>query len=91
MNRSSGIGLTAFGFVLIVIGAILRFATTVHTSGFNIHKIGDILLLVGILLVIVSLLILGFGGRRRSTVRTEYRQTPSGDERLDQRDDWGTP
>ena len=42
MNRSSGIGLTSFGMVLVVVGAILRFATSVHTSGFNIHKIGDI-------------------------------------------------
>jgi uncharacterized membrane protein YidH (DUF202 family) len=91
MNRSSGIGLTVFGFVLVIIGAILRFATTVHTSGFNIHKIGDILLLVGILLVILSVVFIAMGGRSRSTVRTEYRQTPSGDERLDQRDDWGTP
>jgi uncharacterized membrane protein len=89
MNRGSGVGLSVFGFVLIIIGAILRFATTVHTSGFNIHKIGDILLLVGILLVILSLVLIGMGGRRRSTVRTEFRQTPSGDERLDQRDDWG--
>jgi uncharacterized membrane protein YidH (DUF202 family) len=52
MNRNSGIGLTAFGIVLVAIGAILKFAVSVHTSGFNIHKVGDILLLVGILLVI---------------------------------------
>jgi uncharacterized membrane protein YidH (DUF202 family) len=91
MNRNSGIGMTSFGFVLVVIGAILRFAVTVHTSGFNIHKVGDILLLVGILLVIVSIAIVAMGARRRSTTRTEVRETPSGQQRTEQRDDWGTP
>jgi uncharacterized membrane protein len=91
MNRNSGIGLTAFGIVLVIVGAILRFATTVHTSGFNIHKIGDILLLVGILLVILSIIIFAMGNRSRSTTRTEFRETPSGRQRTEQRDDWGTP
>lgn len=91
MNRNSGIGLTAFGIVLLVIGAILKFAVTVHTSGFNIHKVGDILLLVGVLLVILSLAIIAMGAKSRSTTRTEVRQTPSGQQRTEQRDDWGAP
>jgi uncharacterized membrane protein YidH (DUF202 family) len=89
MNRNSGIGLTSFGVVMVVVGAILRFATTVHTSGFNIHKVGDILLLVGILLVILSVAIIMMGARSRSTTRTEFRDTPTGQQRTDQRDDWG--
>lgn len=91
MNRTSGIGLTGFGVVLVVIGAILRFAITVHTSGFNIHKIGDILLLVGIVLVIVSLAIIAMGSRTRTTTRTDVRATPDGQQRVEQRDDWGGP
>ena len=91
MNRNSGIGLTSFGIVLVVVGAILRFAVSVHTSGFNIHKVGDILLLVGILLVILSVLVIVMGGRSRSTSRTEVRETPSGQQRTEQRDDWGAP
>lgn len=91
MNRTSGIGLTGFGVVLVVIGAILRFAVTVHTSGFNIHKIGDILLLVGIVLVIVSLAIIAMGSRTRTTTRTDVRATPDGQQRVEQRDDWGGP
>jgi hypothetical protein len=89
MNRTSGIGLTGFGVVLVVIGAILRFAVTVHTSGFNIHKIGDILLLVGIVLVIISLAVIALGSRTRTTTRTDVRATPDGQQRVEQRDDWG--
>jgi uncharacterized membrane protein YidH (DUF202 family) len=90
MNRNSGIGLTSFGAVLVIIGAILRFATTVTTSGFNIHKIGDILLVVGILLVAISIFMIAMGSRSRSTTRTEVRETPAGQQRTQQRDDWGT-
>ncbi len=91
MNRSSGTGLIGFGFVLVVVGAILRFAFTVHTSGFNIHKAGDILLVVGIILIIVSLVLMVMGNRRRTTTRTDVRETPVGQQRTEQRDDWGTP
>jgi uncharacterized membrane protein YidH (DUF202 family) len=82
MNRTSGIGLTGFGFVLVIVGAIMRFGITVHTSGFNIHKIGDILLLVGIILVIVSLALTFMGNRSRVTTRTEYEDLPPQRERL---------
>jgi uncharacterized membrane protein YidH (DUF202 family) len=91
MNRSSGVGLTAFGMVLVVVGAILRFATSVQTSGFNIHKVGDIFLLVGILMVILSMVIIAMGSRRRVVTRTDVRATPTGQQRTDQRDDWGAP
>ena len=67
MYRSPGVGLTAFGIVLVVVGAIMRFATSVHASGFNIHKIGDIFLVVGIVLVILSVAILAMGNRSRTT------------------------
>jgi Domain of unknown function (DUF6458) len=90
MNRSPGIGLMALGIVLVVVGAIMRFAVSAHTSGFDIHKAGVILLLVGIGVFVVSLLILALGGRSRSTTRTELRETPSGQERTEQKDDWST-
>ena len=91
MNRSSGIGLTTFGIVLVVVGAVMRFAISAHASGFNIHTAGVILLLVGIGLVVLSLLILVLGGRSRSTTRTDVRETPSGQQRTEQRDDWDKP
>lgn len=89
MYRSSGGGLLGLAAVLVVIGAIMRFAVTVHTSGFNIHKVGDILLLVGIILAIVSIVILVLGARRRTTTRTDVHATPSGAERVQEREDWG--
>lgn len=91
MYRSSGVGLTAFGIVLVVVGAVLRFATSVHTSGFNIHKIGDIFLAVGILLVILSVGIIAIGNRSRTTTRTDVRGAPYGGQRVEEREDWRGP
>jgi hypothetical protein len=42
--------------LLIAVGAILRFAVSVHTSGFNIHTIGVILMVVGVVGLLISLL-----------------------------------
>jgi hypothetical protein len=41
--------------ILIAVGAILRFAVSVTTTGFNIHTIGLILLIIGIVGLIISL------------------------------------
>jgi lipoprotein signal peptidase len=54
------------GIVLAVVGAVVRFTTTVHSSGFNVHKVGDVLLAVGVVLVVVAAVI---GARRRSATR----------------------
>lgn len=52
---------------LIAIGAILKFAVTVHHShGFNIGTAGIILMIVGIVGLILSLAIMGT--RRRTDV-----------------------
>jgi len=55
---------------LIAVGAILRFAVTVTTKGFNIHTVGIILIVVGIVGMLISLL---------SLVRAfrPYREAPS--------------
>jgi hypothetical protein len=39
MNRGTGTGLIAFGVVLGVVGAIMAFAITVNTRGFNINTV----------------------------------------------------
>ena len=61
--------------VVFAIGAILRFATMVRTSDFNIQTIGLILMIVGAVGFLVSLLFWaswgGFGGGRRRS-RTRY-------------------
>lgn len=61
--------------VIFAIGAILRFATSVSSTSFNIHTIGVILMIVGVVGFVVSLAFWGswggFGGysRRRSVYR----------------------
>jgi beta-lactamase regulating signal transducer with metallopeptidase domain len=90
-SRSTGGGLMGLAVVLIVIGAILRFAVTVTTSGFNIHKIGDIMLVVGIVLAVVSIVLLVMGSRRRVTTRTDIRGTPTDEQWVRRADVRGTP
>ena len=88
-SRTSSGGLIGLAVVLIVIGAIMRFAVTVTTSGFNIHKVGDILLLVGIVLAILSIVLIVMSSRRRVITRTDIRGTPTGEQRVQERQDWG--
>jgi uncharacterized membrane protein YidH (DUF202 family) len=84
-------GLMVFGIVLVVVGAIMRYAVTAKASGFDVHQAGIILLLVGIGVFIISVLMLAFGGKSRSTMRTDVRETPAGQERTEQRNEWSTP
>lgn len=65
-----GIGLS---LILIAAGAIITFAVHVSTSSaFNLHTIGIILLVVGIIGAVMSMIFWsswgGFGGRRETTV-----------------------
>ena len=68
--------------VLIAIGAILDFAVTVNTPGFNVHTVGVVLMVVGALGVLLSLVFWsswgGFGNRagtgtRRRVVEEDIR------------------
>jgi hypothetical protein len=54
--------------LLIAVGAILRFAvSTVSTHGFNVHTIGDILMLIGIIGIVLWMLLWSpFAPRRRT-------------------------
>jgi Domain of unknown function (DUF6458) len=60
-----GIGVSLF---LIAVGAVLAFAVHVTTSGFNVHTVGYILLIVGAIGVVLSLIFWsswgGVGARR---------------------------
>ncbi|MDQ1702734.1 MAG: hypothetical protein QOF57_1986 [Frankiaceae bacterium] len=85
-----GIGVSIF---LIAVGAILKFAVNVHSSGFNIATVGVILMVVGAIGLLMSTLIFGswrnrtVGGstvvERNNTVvdRTPYPTTPVAEER----------
>jgi hypothetical protein len=52
--------------LLLAVGAVLRFAVTVTTSGFNIHTIGVILMIVGALGLLLSLLWMTMWADRRN-------------------------
>ncbi len=69
----------ATSILVFAVGAILKFATTVHSSNFNIQTIGVILMVVGVVGFIASVVFWaswgGFGGRSRS--RRIYQQ-PNG-------------
>ena len=62
--------------LLIAIGAILRFAVTVSTHGFNLHSVGVILLVVGIIGLVISLFWMTVWAKRRNQTgvveRREY-------------------
>ena len=57
--------------LLIAVGAILKFAVSVDTDGFNINTIGVILMIVGVIGLIVSLLMGSMWSRRRGTTVRE--------------------
>lgn len=64
-----GLGTSIF---LIAVGAILDFAVSVDTQGFNLHTIGAILMVVGAIGVVLSLIFWsswgGFHSRRDTVV-----------------------
>ena len=67
-----GLGTSIF---LIAVGAILRFAVSVSTTGFNIHTIGLILMIVGIVGLVISLLWITVWADRRQTGIVRRRET----------------
>jgi hypothetical protein len=68
--------------VLIAAGAILRFAVSVTTTGFNLHSIGLILMIVGALALVLSIVFWsswgGFGGGAGGGYRRQRRVTKDG-------------
>jgi hypothetical protein len=72
----------SFSLLLAAVGAVLIWAVSATTSGINIHTVGIILLIVGIIGFVVSLFFWsswgGFGSRTagagRSTVITEHTE-----------------
>ncbi|MDP9328667.1 MAG: DUF6458 family protein [Actinomycetota bacterium] len=88
MDRGTGTGLIGLGIVLMVVGAIMRFAVKVHTSGFNIHTAGVIVLIAGGVIFLLGLFALFWAGRNRTTtVRSDIRTTPTGQESVEERED----
>ena len=69
-----GLGTSLF---LVAIGAILDFAVTVNTPGFNLHTVGVILMVVGVIGLVLSMIFWGsWGGLHRQAVYTEGMVPP---------------
>jgi len=87
---------TGFAIMLIAVGAVLRFAVaTTSTHGLNLHVVGVIIILAGVLGLLLSLLIwgrlnrrrnrpVGYDGRATFIRRRVYQDQPpaTGDERV---------
>ncbi|HYR63856.1 MAG TPA: DUF6458 family protein [Actinomycetota bacterium] len=69
-----GLGTCIF---LIALGAILDFAVTVNTPGFNVHTVGLILMVVGVIGLLMSMVFWNsWGGLHRRTVYNEGVPAP---------------
>ena len=73
---------TAMSIVMIAVGAVLRFAVSVTTTGFNLHSIGLILIILGAVSLVISIVFWsswgGFGGGAGGGYRRRRRVTQDG-------------
>ena len=83
MNRA-GTGVLVLGTVMGVVGAIMYWAVTARTSGFNINTAGLILFWVGVVIAIVGLVIALTGTRSTSSRTEDVTYTPSGQTRFEE-------
>ena len=92
MNRGTGTGFLGLGIVLLIVGAVMRYAVTATTDGFNINTAGVILLWAGIVAFIMGVTFIAMGSQRRSMSQSSVQQTPTGEVRTEERiDSGGTP
>ena len=66
---------TAMSIVMIAVGAVLRFAVSVTTTGFNLHSIGLILIILGAISLLLSIMFWStWGGFNTSAGGGYHRQ-----------------
>ena len=76
LTKEGGMGLGTSIF-LIAVGAILDFAVTVSAPGFNIHTVGVILMVVGVIGLVMSMIFWGsWGGFQRRAVYSDGAVPP---------------
>ncbi len=71
--------------ILIAIGAILRWGVTTSVSGFNIHVVGLILIVIGLVGLVLSLIFWASMGSWLPRRRTEVVHDRDYDDRYDDR------
>lgn len=92
MNRGTGTGFLGLGIVLLIVGALMRYAVTATTDGFSINTAGVILLWAGLVAFILGVTFIVAGSQRRSVSQSSVQQTPTGEVRTEERiDSGGTP
>jgi hypothetical protein len=68
--------------VMVAVGAILRFAVSVTTTGFNLHSIGLILIILGAISLVISIAFWsswgGFNAGTAGGYRRQRRVTQDG-------------
>jgi hypothetical protein len=72
MSKGARTGLIGLGIVLVVIGAVLKYAVTITTMGFDVNAVGVILLVVGICTLIKGGAIFALGTNRRQRPYRAY-------------------
>ncbi len=68
--RAGSIGAS---IILIAVGAVMAYAVTVETEGFNINTAGVILMVVGAIGLVISLLMTFMATANRGDAHTETR------------------
>lgn len=92
MSRGTGTGLLGLGIALMIVGALMRYAVTATTEGFNINTAGVILLFAGAAMFILGVTLIAMGSQRRSSSQSSVQHTPTGEVRTEERiDSGGTP
>jgi membrane-bound ClpP family serine protease len=92
MSRGTGTGFLGLGIVLLIVGALMRYAVTATADGFNINTAGVILLWAGLAAFILGVTFMVAGSQRRSVSQSSVQQTPTGEVRTEERiDSGGTP
>jgi hypothetical protein len=63
-----GAGGLVVSIIVFAVGAILDWAVTVspYQHGFNVNKVGVILMIVGVVGAVLSIIVMAFGNTRRS-------------------------
>ena len=92
MNRGTGTGFLSLGIVLLIVGAIMRYAVTATTSGVSSNTAGVILLWAGLVAFILGITFIVAGSQHRSVSQSSVQETPTGSVRTEERiDSGGTP
>lgn len=55
MGRKQGIPVLVAGIVLLIVGAVIRFTTSVHSHGLNLHKAFDAVAVIGLVIAVAGL------------------------------------